>query len=259
MAGCTVEGSVIGLLVTGEGTLAGNTLSGNSYGMVLYDVNNSLIYGNTITQNSLAGLAFDVEEAELIARIGLVGSMESPESGNNTIYNNYFNNVNNTLINSEANNSWNTSKIAGTSIVGGPYLGGNYWANPNGTGFSENCTDADKDGIADSSYEIINGTFDYLPLTIIPPHQPLPPQQQGTEAPLITFPRMEKVSVLQALTVHRKGLLRELRPALDSITLFQAYWGSVSLQSSIPEMSSQGLRCLETEVPEKNPKEKSTS
>jgi hypothetical protein len=34
--------------------------------------------------------------------------------------------------------------------------------------FSENCTDADKDGIADSAYEIKNGTYDYLPLTIIP-------------------------------------------------------------------------------------------
>jgi PGF-pre-PGF domain-containing protein len=103
-----------------------------------------------------------------MAHRGLVRSMEYPESGNNTIYNNYFNNVNNTLINSDANNTWNTSKIAGESIVGGPYLGGNYWANPNGTGFSENCTDADKDGIADSSYEIVNGTFDYLPLKIIP-------------------------------------------------------------------------------------------
>ncbi|MHC1754391.1 MAG: NosD domain-containing protein [Methanosarcina sp.] len=168
VSGCTVDGSDIGLLVTGEGTLSGNTLSGNSYGLMLYDVNNSQIYGNTMIQNSLAGIAIDPDESEIMARSGLVRSMESPASGNNTIYNNYFNNVNNTLINSEANNTWNTSKIAGESIVGGPYLGGNYWANPNGTGFSENCTDADRDGISDSSYEIVNGTFDYLPLKIIP-------------------------------------------------------------------------------------------
>jgi PGF-pre-PGF domain-containing protein len=168
VTGCTVDGSDIGLLVTGEGTLSGNTLSGNSYGLILYDVNNSQIYGNTMIQNSLAGIAIDPDESEIMARSGLVRSMESPASGNNTIYNNYFNNVNNTLINSEANNTWNISKIAGESIVGGPYLGGNYWANPNGTGFSENCTDADRDGISDSSYEIVNGTFDYLPLKIIP-------------------------------------------------------------------------------------------
>jgi|GEM_PF-2944506 len=168
VAGCTVDGSEIGLLVTGESILAGNTLSDNSYGIVLYDVNNSLIYGNAMVENSLAGLTLDLDQTEIISRIGLVGSMESPESGNNTIYNNYFNNVNNTLIYSEANNTWNISKTSGESIVGGPYLGGNYWANPSGTGFSENCTDADKDGIADSSYEIVNGTFDYLPLTEIP-------------------------------------------------------------------------------------------
>ncbi|WP_440947766.1 NosD domain-containing protein [Methanosarcina sp. T3] len=168
VTGCTVDGSDIGLLVTGESILADNILSGNSYGIVLYDANNSLIYGNTMVENSLAGLTLDLDRTEIVSRIGLVGSMESPESGNNTIYNNYFNNVNNTLIYSEANNTWNTSKTSGESIVGGPYLGGNYWANPSGTGFSENCTDADRDGIADSSYEIVNGTFDYLPLTEIP-------------------------------------------------------------------------------------------
>jgi len=168
VSGCTVEGSYLGLAVTGEGTFTGNILSGNSYGLVLYDVNNSLIYGNTMEQNSLAGLAFDIDRDELMSQIGLLRSIESPESGNNTIYNNYFNNVNNTLINSTANNTWNTSKTAGKNIVSGPYLGGNYWANSSGAGFSENCTDADKDGIADSAYEIKNGTYDYMPLTIIP-------------------------------------------------------------------------------------------
>lgn len=166
---CTVEGSDVGLLATGEGTFSGNNLCGNSYGLILYNVNNSLIYGNTIEQNSVAGLAFDLNRSEINSHTGLVhNSMESPASGNNTIYNNYFNNVNNTLFNSEANNTWNTSKTAGRSLVNGPYLGGNYWANPNGTGFSQNCTDADRDGIADSAYEIKNGTYDYLPLTVIP-------------------------------------------------------------------------------------------
>ncbi|AKB28336.1 hypothetical protein MSSIT_1617 [Methanosarcina siciliae T4/M] len=168
VTGCTVDGSAFGLLVTGKSILADNTLTGNSYGLVIYDMNNSLIYGNTIVENSLAGLAIDLDQTEIFSRIGLEGSMEKPESGNNTIYNNYLSNVNNTLIYSEANNSWNTSKTSGESIVGGPYLGGNYWANPSGTGFSENCTDSDKDGIADSSYEFVNGTFDYLPLTEIP-------------------------------------------------------------------------------------------
>lgn len=168
VSGCKVERSYLGLLAAGEGNFTGNTLSGNSYGLVIYDVNNSLICDNIVTGNCLAGIAFDPDLEEIIPHTGLLRSMESPASGNNTIYNNYFNNVNNTLFCSEANNTWNTSKTAGKSIVGGPYLGGNYWANPSGTGFSENCTDADRDGIADSSCEIKNGTFDYLPLTVIP-------------------------------------------------------------------------------------------
>jgi len=168
VSGCTVDGSYLGLVGTGEGTFTGNTLSRNSYGLVLYDVNNSLIYSNTLAENSLAGIVFDIDKAEISSRIGLLRSMESPESGNNRIYNNYFDNVNNTLFYSDANNTWNTSRTAGKNIVSGPYFGGNYWADPRGTGFSENCTDADKDGIADSAYEIKNGTYDYLPLTIIP-------------------------------------------------------------------------------------------
>ncbi|MPM63468.1 hypothetical protein SDC9_110348 [bioreactor metagenome] len=168
VSGCTVKESDVGLLGTGEGTLSGNTLSGNSYGLVLYDMDNSLIYGNTMAQNSLAGIAFDLNRSEINSHIGLLRSVESPSSGNNTIYNNYFNNVNNTLFYSESNNTWNASKTAGKNIIEGPYLGGNYWANPSGTGFSENCTDANRDGISDSAYEIKNGTYDYLPLTTIP-------------------------------------------------------------------------------------------
>jgi len=168
VSGCTVRESEVGLLVTGEGTLSGNTLSGNLYGLILYDVNNSLICGNTMAQNSVVGLALDLNPSNITSRIGLVRSMESPASSDNMIYNNYFNNVNNTLFYSDANNTWNTSKTAGRSIVSGPYLGGNYWANPNGTGFSQNCTDTNRDGIADSAYEIKNGTYDNLPLTIIP-------------------------------------------------------------------------------------------
>ncbi len=164
LSGCSIEDNNIGLLVTGEGTFTENTLSGNLYGLVLYDANNSLICGNTVAHNSLAGIAVD-PGSEIMSHSGLVGSMENPRSGNNTIYNNYFNNTNNTLINSGANNAWNISKTAGKSIVSGPYLGGNYWVNPNGTGFSETCTDMDRDGIADSSYKIVSGTFDYLPLT----------------------------------------------------------------------------------------------
>ena len=54
--------------------------------------------------------------------------------------------------------------------MGGPYVGGNYWALPNGTGFSQIQTDADKDGICDLPYHISEDGLntDFLPLAFIP-------------------------------------------------------------------------------------------
>ena len=59
---------------------------------------------------------------------------------------------------------WNITKQPGTNIIGGPYLGGNFWAYPNGTGFSQTCPDNDKDGICDVRYTLDENNIDYLPL-----------------------------------------------------------------------------------------------
>jgi hypothetical protein len=53
-----------------------------------------------------------------------------------------------------------------TNIVGGLNIGGNFWGNLSGTGFSQTCTDANLDGICDSSYMLDTGNEDYLPLAI---------------------------------------------------------------------------------------------
>jgi uncharacterized repeat protein (TIGR01451 family) len=84
-------------------------------------------------------------------------------SSDNTIYNNYFNNTNNAY--DDGNNIWNTTKTAGTNIIGGSWLGGNYWSDYAGT-------DTDGDGLGDtllpynSSGEIIAGG-DYQPLVAV--------------------------------------------------------------------------------------------
>jgi len=66
-------------------------------------------------------------------------------------------------------NAWNASKTADGNVLGGPYRAGNYWATPNGTGFSQTCTDADGDGICDSNRSIATNNVDELPLA---PDQP---------------------------------------------------------------------------------------
>ena len=91
--------------------------------------------------------------------------MSAPKCDNNIVFNNYFNNNVNGEIKNGTGNAYNTTKTAGTNIVGGPYIGGNFWAKPDGTGFSQTAVDKDGDGIADSAYKFENSIYaDKLPL-----------------------------------------------------------------------------------------------
>ena len=141
-------------------TVAQNNISANDRGISIVGS-----YRNTIKDNIIAS-----------NQVGLsIG-----RSSGNTIYNNYFNNTNSNadlpstpLI----RNKLYVYKTPGTNIVGGPYIGGNYWGKPDGTGFSDTCSDSDSDGICDSQYVLTYfysrpTNIDKFPLTRITPTPP---------------------------------------------------------------------------------------
>ncbi|QYZ79628.1 PKD domain-containing protein [Methanofollis formosanus] len=132
------------------------TARGGQYGVALANVEDLTLTNSTFAGFTSSGLYFYYDyyvKDSLIA-------------------NNHFNNTMNILIHrtsSLTNVSWNTTKTEGTNIRGGPYLGGNLWLTPKGTGFSQTRADLDLDGICDDACAIKNAVAvivgtDYLPL-----------------------------------------------------------------------------------------------
>jgi len=137
----TVFYSGITLYNSGNSTLSDNTLRNNDNGVRLESSNNNTIYNNTANSNNDYGVYLK-------------------NSTSNTMYNNYFNNTVNAWDN--GTNVWNTTKQAGPNIIGGPYLGGNYWSDYTGN-------DTNGDGLGEAPYNITgDSNKDYLPLVVLP-------------------------------------------------------------------------------------------
>jgi parallel beta-helix repeat protein len=114
-----------------------NRVSNNDYGIHTYYSDSITITNNIIDLNNRYGIWIE-------------------DSSGSSIHDNHFNNVNNYYFAGVTvySNNWN-----------GPTTG-NYWAHPDGAGFSQTCTDAEADGICDSPYDLLeDGTnVDNLPL-----------------------------------------------------------------------------------------------
>ena len=171
-------------------TSSNNTLSGNialnnqECGIPLQTFsNNNTLIGNNASNNTYYGIRLWISSDNTLNLNNASNNQEYGinlnASSNNHIYNNYFNNTNNTNFEGTVDaNSWNTSQTPGTNIVGGPYIGGNYWAKPDGTGFSQTCNDTDANGLSDEVYNLSINNMDYLPLAVYPP-----PANEGDSKP----------------------------------------------------------------------------
>jgi parallel beta-helix repeat protein len=184
------------LFIANNTKILNSTFSYNYWGLVAVGTWNTLFSGNIVkancknNHNDCMGVAFG--DGNIFAEISH-NRIEENQLGlilddiyNSTAYNNFFNNDLNLYYDSTVFHnpfSFNTTLTSGTNIVGGPYIGGNYWAYPNGTGFSQTCSDSDNNGICDSPYIIDENITDFLPLKLWSAPQPPAPTPPPSQTP----------------------------------------------------------------------------
>lgn len=162
------------LYESSENTLSGNRLLRNIRGINCYYADGNIISKNEIVGNEATGIMLQPSGhnsivdnriisnfAEGILISGAVGSDQI-----NLIANNYLENYQNVRVQEDGkpNYKWNDRVVTEVNIIGGPMKGGNVWALPDGTGYSQTCQDNNSDGMCDLPYTVMPGNVDEAPL-----------------------------------------------------------------------------------------------
>jgi len=216
--------------------------TGNGIGIFVgSSSNNTVISGNLIRYNTQRGIYISQSRNvtiynNIIQENGEYGIRFYSVSGS-TIYNNLFNNtVNFGLGGNIYANYWNTTLQPGTNIVGGPYIGGNYWGSPDGTGYSDTCSDSNNDGICDDPYTLTTNNIDYLPLAKV---QVTPSPSGGITSTQITT---------STVTVNVYVSILLSAPLAGGVQFGNLDPGT----SNNPSITCQGLNCNITVSPDTN-------
>ena len=151
-------------------TLSGNTANLNNDSGIFLRSSTNILSENSVSKND-QGIYMESSDSNTVNSNNVANNNIGVYLWNsitNNINNNYFNNTNNYIQEGIIfGNTWNTTKTPGINIIGALSLGGNFWAYPNGTGFSQTCINTDGDGICDSPNILDANNIDYLPLTSI--------------------------------------------------------------------------------------------
>lgn len=149
-------------------TISNSVMTNNNYGLAFYGTYGYISDSNTIANNTISGSTGS----------GTYG-ISLGNATNFNIYNNLLNNTLDVSIYYPNSNNFNTTNHSGTRIYSqGNNIGGNYWTNQYGTGYSDTCSVTYTDinnRFCDQPYDVLNENgctpgscgpnTDYLPLT----------------------------------------------------------------------------------------------
>jgi parallel beta-helix repeat protein len=235
--GLSGAGTGIVLTLSDGNIVRGNTVDSNgSTGIFIHWSESNLITSNTISNTFAIGsrssaiviegtssywARFNTISKNIISNSARSGIIISTRAWDNLIYDNYFYND----LNFDSYyfggwpNSWNVERVEGTNILGGPYLGGNYWSTPSETGFSDLCDDADRDEICDSHHVLASNNVDQLPLTkerhvapVWPEGSVLNDTSVGLTWVLLTWTPAVHENGVTEYQIYMDGVIKEIVP-----------------------------------------------
>jgi parallel beta-helix repeat protein len=161
----------ISLSSSSDNQIINSISNSNEYGIVVDTSCSNQIINSIFNDNDNDGISLSSSSDNQIinstSNNNSNAGISLASSSDNIIYNNLFNNtVNVGFAETSGDNNWNTTRQTGSRIYSnGTQIGGNYWTNSTGNGYSDTCTDAGKDGFCDANYTLSENNTDWLPLS----------------------------------------------------------------------------------------------